>query len=60
VTVSDDGPGVPDPSRYGFGIGLANVRDRLAARFGEEAMIVSGPVEGGYRSELRLPLVYDD
>jgi two-component system LytT family sensor kinase len=60
VTVSDDGPGVPEPSRYGFGIGLANVRDRLAARFGEEAMIVSGPIEGGYRSELRLPLVHND
>jgi sensor histidine kinase YesM len=62
VTVSDDGPGTPGSRRSGsgFGIGLANVRDRLAARFGEEAMIVSGPVEGGYRSELRLPLVHND
>ena len=60
VTVSDDGPGVPGTARGGFGIGLANVRDRLAARFGGEAMIVSGPVEGGYRSELRLPLVHHD
>jgi two-component system LytT family sensor kinase len=65
VTVADDGPGIAqDPQGKsevgGFGIGLANVRDRLAARFGEEAMIVSGPVEGGYRSELRLPLVHND
>ena len=63
VTVSDDGPGVPGQDKRsgsGFGIGLANVRDRLAARFGDEAMIVSGPVEGGYRSELRMPLVSDD
>ena len=60
VTVSDDGPGVPGTARGGFGIGLANVRDRLAARFGGESMIVSGPVEGGYRSELRLPLVHHD
>jgi signal transduction histidine kinase len=66
VTVSDDGPGVPGVkgsapvAGKGFGIGLANVRDRLAARFGDDAMIVSGPVDGGYRSELRMPLVSDD
>lgn len=60
VTVSDDGPGIPGDAHKGFGIGLANVRDRLAARFGEEAMIVSGPVDGGYRTELRLPLVHND
>ncbi|GGE04151.1 hypothetical protein GCM10011515_24700 [Tsuneonella deserti] len=60
VTVSDDGPGLPKDPGKGFGIGLANVRDRLAARFGEDAMIVSGPVERGYRSELRLPLVRHD
>ncbi len=63
VTVRDDGPGLPEQAKRGgkgFGIGLANVRDRLAARFGDEAMIVSGPVDGGYRSELRLPLVSHD
>lgn len=59
ITVSDDGPGVPAGSRHGFGIGLANVKDRLAARFGDRAVIVSGPVEGGYRTELRLPVVDD-
>ena len=58
ITVSDDGPGNPGGPEQGFGIGLANVRDRLAARFGEDAMIVSGPVEEGYRSELHLPLVF--
>ena len=60
LTVSDDGPGVPDQTRHGFGIGLANVRDRLAARYGADAQVVSGPVEGGYRTELRLPLEIDD
>ena len=60
VTVSDDGPGVSDASAHGFGIGLANVNDRLQARFGTDAALVSGPVDGGYRSELRLPLVGDD
>lgn len=60
VTVADDGPGVADRARHGFGIGLANVADRLHARFGAEATFVSGPVAGGYRSELRLPLVTDE
>lgn len=59
LTVADDGPGVPNPNTHGFGIGLANVRDRIEARFGSDAAIVSGPVEGGYRSELRLPIGAD-
>ena len=42
----------------GFGIGLANVRDRLAARFGEQASVTSGPLDGGgYETQLRIPLV---
>lgn len=57
IEVSDDGPGVPAGAGHGFGIGLANVRDRLEARFGREASLVSGPVEGGYRTEIRIPLV---
>ena len=57
VSVADDGPGVPHGAHYGMGIGLANVRDRIQARFGREATINSGPVEGGYRTELRLPLI---
>jgi signal transduction histidine kinase len=57
ISVSDDGPGVSGRPAHGFGIGLANVSDRLQARFGAEATFVSGPVPGGYRSELRLPLV---
>lgn len=57
IEVSDDGPGVPQGAGQGFGIGLANVRDRLEARFGSDASVQSGPVEGGYRTEIRLPLV---
>ena len=61
LTVSDDGPGVvQSPSRpgtTGMGIGLVNVRDRLIARFGQDASIVSGPADQGYETELRLPMV---
>lgn len=56
VTVSDDGPGVPQGERHGFGIGLANVRDRLEARFGPDIGFTSAPIPGGYRSEIRIPL----
>ena len=57
LTVSDDGPGAPASRDDGFGIGLANVRDRLVARFGDHARLVSGPREGGgWRTVIRLPL----
>lgn len=60
VTVTDD---APKPARTkahngGFGIGLANVRDRLAARFGDAASVSAGPREGGgFETQLRIPLV---
>ena len=63
LSVADDGPGIaanpdsPQAARRGFGIGLANVRDRLMARFGELATITSGETLDGYETELRLPLV---
>ncbi len=56
VTVGDDGPGLPEGAAHGFGIGLANVRDRLEARFGSDIGFSSGPVPGGYRTEIRIPL----
>lgn len=56
ITVADDGPGAK-PGGNGFGIGLANVRDRLAARFGDAASLTSGPKEGGgYQTQLRIPM----
>jgi signal transduction histidine kinase len=59
VTVSDDGPGpaAPGAEKRGYGIGVANVRERLEARFGGEATIVSGPVPGGYSTQLRMPIL---
>ncbi len=56
LRVSDDGPGAHS-GKGGFGIGLANVRDRIEARFGNSATIVSGPSLTGYETELRLPMV---
>ena len=60
LTVSDDGQdgGADRDPRPGYGIGLVNVRDRLAARFGDEASIVSGPVPGGYATLLRMPILH--
>lgn len=59
VTVSDNGNGVAanDEVRPGFGIGLSNVRERLEARFGEQASIVSGPSPEGYATHIRLPIL---
>ena len=58
LSVTDDGPGAPQSGEQGHGIGLANVRDRLAARFGDSASLVSGPGEiKGWRTVVRLPLV---
>jgi signal transduction histidine kinase len=61
LTVSDDGQGIDETgeARTGYGIGLVNVHDRLAARFGQEATIVSGPVPGGYSTQLRLPILHE-
>ncbi len=59
LTVADDGPGAGGPKEAaGFGIGLANVRERLEARFANEASLTSGPaIGGGYCTVIRLPLV---
>ena len=59
LTVSDDGQGPAEgaAARDGYGIGLVNVRDRLAARFSAEATIVSGPVPGGYSTQMRMPML---
>jgi two-component system LytT family sensor kinase len=65
LTVSDDGPGPAgkrtDGRERSTGIGLANVRERLAARFGDAASVASEPgAGGGWRTVIRLPLVDHD
>ncbi len=59
LLVEDDGgaPARATPGE-GTGIGLRNVRERLAARFGEDAALVAGPrAGGGFRAEITLPLL---
>lgn len=48
------------PGRHGPGIGLANVRERLAVQFGDRARFSAGP-EGAQRwvAEIRMPLLRD-
>ena len=59
LTVEDDADGgvrFPKPN----GVGLANVRDRLATRFDGAANIAFGPRDGGgFRADLTLPLLRD-
>ena len=59
VTVSDNGNPIESDGESGSGIGLANVRDRLAARFGREASIEwLAPEGGGFVVRLILPEVH--
>ena len=61
IEVGDDGPAASKSGKHGFGIGLANVRDRLAARYGDAASLEAGPApDGGWRSVIRMPLDGDD
>jgi len=61
ISVADDGPGAKAArgvGAVGCGIGLGNVRDRLAARFGDAASLETGPQQRGYRTVVRMPMVY--
>lgn len=59
VTVDDDGMGLGQPagdSTYaGCGVGLANVRERLAAACGNKASLALESQVSGARATLRLP-----
>jgi signal transduction histidine kinase len=56
IEVRDDGRGLGAPSRRGAGVALANIRQRLFARFGTEAALDLAPAEPGTRARLVLPL----
>jgi hypothetical protein len=60
LTVADDGPG-GGATEGGTGIGLANVRNRLEARFADRGSVEGGPLPaGGYATVLTLPVVWKD
>jgi hypothetical protein len=60
LTVENDrGPSAPFESD-GMGVGLANVCERLAARFGDDAECDHGPLPGGgWRVTLAMPVLDD-
>ena len=58
LTVENDrGPAAPVRGEHDTGVGLANVCERLAARFGGAAACEHGPLpDGGWRVTLTMPL----
>ena len=60
VRVADNGVGL-DAGRAGGGTGIANVRERLRAAFGEQGRLVLAETPGGgVSAELWIPLVAGD
>ncbi len=60
LTVENDrGPSEPGKDEHGTGVGLVNVCERLAARFGALAECEHGPLPGGgWRVTLSMPLEF--
>ena len=61
LSVTNASPGhchdpAEQPLRPSTGIGLANSRQRLANRYGDDATLETGPLPDGYRAAIRLPL----
>ena len=60
LIVQDSGGAEKRPESHGTGVGLANVCERLKARFGAAAACEHGPrSEGGFRVAITLPLVVE-
>ncbi|MEO7679483.1 MAG: histidine kinase [Sphingomonas sp.] len=58
--VRDDGKPVPVAGdQMASGVGLANVRDRLAARFGDDGAIAWHRSDTGFAVTLTMPLTHD-
>jgi hypothetical protein len=55
LSVENDGSAGAEPAA-GNGIGLQNVRDRLAARYGGAARLKTGRTAVGYRAEIVVPI----
>jgi two-component system, LytTR family, sensor kinase len=57
INVTDDGDPLPNSESHGNGIGLANVRDRLEARYRSAASLsTASHTSGGFSAKLSMPL----
>jgi hypothetical protein len=56
IDVRDDGRGLAAPARKGQGVALANVRARLASRYGDAASLALSDAAPGTLARLTLPL----
>jgi signal transduction histidine kinase len=56
IAVSDSGKGSAAAVSPGAGVGLKNVRERLAQRFGENQSVLAGRVADGFICTITLPL----
>jgi two-component system, LytTR family, sensor kinase len=55
ISVVDDGDTVKGKSDHGSGIGLANVRDRIEARYGGRGRLQAGPhPDGGFAATITI------
>jgi sensor histidine kinase YesM len=63
IAVSDTGPGLQETGQRrqeSTGVGLANIRDRLAQAFGEEQRFeIQENEEGGFRVLIEIPLQFE-
>ncbi len=55
IEVEDDGLGAFATGHGGHGLGLKNLRERLAQQYGGAACLEAGPMEHGFRVRLSLP-----
>ena len=58
VEVADDGRGSAAADAGAEGIGLRNVADRLAARFGDAARLTTRASPSGFRARIQVPLCF--
>ena len=56
LTVTDDGGRQDSPAKGAGGVGLQNIRARLAAAYGERGDLTTQHLPVGFRADLRLPL----
>jgi LytS/YehU family sensor histidine kinase len=56
ITVSDDAPATRVAPIKGTGLGLANIRERLATVFGPGAFLEAAPTATGFRASVIMPL----